>query len=421
LKSAEYSRLASRKAEKTASLNDAIAHTKKRIISLERSPQTEDVEKQIIDARAALGLYITEMNYFFEAKEAIGSIIELAIKYNYKRRLGQIYTVLATYHLFVEENRSAAFEDFEKALKISEEVRDNSTSLFFASYWFGVALGWNCEFERSAKYLQLALDINLAAKTLWGIASTKSSLAYFSYYLQGKINLQFKTTCEALRIAEESGDIYSKAMSYVIHGASCYGKGLLGEAEKYLLKGLEFSERINFLHWITVAQFHLGEIYFEMGDFSRSKEFYEKGVWVLQSNRLNPSWIGVGKAGLARSKVMNREKDLDLESLYTCSRNNKAPIYEGWIQRYIGEILLNIDDQHISEAEHWIQKAIEADRRNGVMFYLGQDYALYSKSFKRKGDRLKARENLGKAVEILKECGADGWVEKYEKELATLL
>jgi class 3 adenylate cyclase/tetratricopeptide (TPR) repeat protein len=419
LKSSEYSRLASRKAEKAASLNNAIVHTKKRITSLERSPRTEDVEKQIIDARAALGLYITELNYFFEAKEAIGSIIELTTKYNYKRRLGQIYTVLATYHLFVEENRSAAFEDLEKALKISEEVGD-STSLFFASYWFGVALGWNCEFERSAKYHQLALDMNVAAKTLWGIASTKSSLAFFSYYLQGKINLQLETTCDALRIAEESGDIYSKAISYVIHGVSCYGKGLLGEAEKYLLKGLEFCESINFLHWITVAQYHLGEIYFEMGDFPRSKEFYEKGVWVLETNRLNPSWVGVGKAGLARSKVMNSERDLDLESLYTCSRNNKANVYEGWIQRYIGEILLNMDDQHLSEAEHWIQKAIEADQRNHMMFHLGKDYALYGEWFKRKGDRLKVQENLGKALEIFKECGADGWLTKAEKDLATI-
>ena len=33
---------------------------------------------------------------------------------------------------------------------------------------------------------------------------------------------------------------------------------------------------------------------------------------------------------------------------------------------------------------------------------------------------MKARENLGKAIEILKECGADGWVNKYEKELALL-
>ena len=76
--------------------------------------------------------------------------------------------------------------------------------------------------------------------------------------------------------------------------------------------------------------------------------------------------------GLARSKVMNKEKDVDLESLYAHSRNNKVKVIEGYIPRYIGEILLNIDDQHISEAEHWIQKAIEADQRNRMMFHLGK-------------------------------------------------
>jgi len=112
---------------------------------------------------------------------------------------------------------------------------------------------------------------------------------------------------------------------------------------------------------------------------------------------------------------------MNLESLYAYSRNNKIRAAEGWIQRYIGAILLNIDDQHMSEAEHWIQKAIEADQRNRTMFNLGKDYALYADLFKRKRDRLKTQENLGKAIEILKECGADGWVEKYEKELATLV
>jgi hypothetical protein len=41
-------------------------------------------------------------------------------------------------------------------------------------------------------------------------------------------------------------------------------------------------------------------------------------------------------------------------------------------------------------------------------------------SFKRKEDFPKVKENLTKAIEIFKECGADGWVEKYEKELAAL-
>jgi tetratricopeptide (TPR) repeat protein len=102
------------------------------------------------------------------------------------------------------------------------------------------------------------------------------------------------------------------------------------------------------------------------------------------------------------------------------SRNNNIKTFEGSMSRYIGEILLNLDDPKISEAEHRIQKAIEADQRNRMKFHLGKDYALYADLFQIKGDRLKAQKNLGKAIEIFRECGADGWVEKYEKELATL-
>jgi tetratricopeptide (TPR) repeat protein len=260
----------------------------------------------------------------------------------------------------------------------------------------------------------------VATKTLWGIAVTKSYLAYFSYYSAGKINLGFQTTQEAVHIAEESGDIFSKAIAYISHGTSCYGKGLLKDAEKYLVEGIEFCERINLTAWNGDAQYHLGETYFEMGDFLRSKEHHEKASWVLGNFRSFPSWVGLVKVALAKSKVMNKEKEVNLESLYAHSQNNKIKALDSWIQGYIGEILLNIDDQHLSEAENWIQKAIETDQRNRMMFHLGKDYALYAELFKRKGDRLKAQENLGKAIEIFKKCGADGWVEKYEKELATL-
>jgi hypothetical protein len=63
---------------------------------------------------------------------------------------------------------------------------------------------------------------------------------------------------------------------------------------------------------------------------------------------------------------------------------------------------------------------IEGDQRNGIMFNLGREYALYAEFYKRTGDRLKAQENLGKAIDIMKDCGADGWVKKYEGELAML-
>jgi len=55
-----------------------------------------------------------------------------------------------------------------------------------------------------------------------------------------------------------------------------------------------------------------------------------------------------------------------------------------------------------------------------MMWNLAQDYALYAEFYKRKNDPSKAGEKLNKAIEIFKECGADGWVEKYEKELELL-
>ena len=419
LKAAEYSRLASKKAEKTASFSDAIAHAKKRVTCLERLPMTVDVQKQVIDARVGLGLYLAEMIYNADAKAAIDPIIDLAKKHNDKRRLCQIYTILGVYYCFVEENYIESFKALEEALKISEEIKDFITSVL-ANLWFGCLLGWNCEFEKAEQYIQRALHINLTAKNLSGIAVMKSNLACFCYHYPGKMGLGFQITDEAAQTAEESGDSLSRCISYVCHGMSCFGKGLLEEGEKYLLKGLHFSERINLHSWNGTARIYLGETYFEIGDFARSKEHYEKGSWILEHNRLWPSWANLGKVGLARSKVMNKEKDVDLETLYAHCRNNKVKAAEGSLRRYTGEILLNIDDQHTSEAEHWIRKAIEADRRNRMTFNLGKDYALYAEFFKRKGDRLKAQENLDKGIEIFKECGADGWVEKYGKELARL-
>jgi len=418
-KAAEYSRLSGKKAEKAASFPDAIAHAKKRISSLEKLPMADEGQREIIDARTTLALYLGQLNYYFEAREAIDPIIDLAIRQCYKKRLCQIRTIQGVYHYMVEENFPAAFQAFEEALKISDEIKDILTSSY-ANHWFGMAMSYNCEFDKAIFYMQRTLDISIAAKNLWGIAITKGNLAYFCYFYPGRISLGFQTTAEALRAAEESGDIMSKGYVYSSHGIFCYARGLFEEAEKHLLKGIEFCERINEKGWKAIAHLFLGETYFEMRNFPSAKDHYEKVCGLLEHTRLMPSIVGLVKTGGARSRVMNNEKDVDLESLYTHSRNNKIKAGEGWIQRYIGEILLHIDDQHLSESEHWIQKAIEADQRNRMMFHLGKDYALYADLFKRKGYRPKARENLGKAIEILKECGADGWVKKAEKELTAL-
>ncbi|KKL28917.1 hypothetical protein LCGC14_2370340, partial [marine sediment metagenome] len=98
-----------------------------------------------------------------------------------------------------------------------------------------------------------------------------------------------------------------------------------------------------------------------------------------------------------------------------------SKVYENSAQRYMGEILLNLDDKHTPEAEEWIIKAIKADKKDGMMFYLGKDYALYAELLKRKKDLPKARESLGQAVKIFEECGADGWKRMAEEKQALLI
>ena len=117
---------------------------------------------------------------------------------------------------------------------------------------------------------------------------------------------------------------------------------------------------------------------------------------------------------------MSNEKDININEIFKYHEDNNTKLYEGWMLSCIGEILLNMDDPHISESEDWIKKAIESHKKYGTIWYLARDYALYAELFQRKGDLPKVKENLTKSIKIFKECGADGWVEKYEKELDAL-
>jgi hypothetical protein len=64
--------------------------------------------------------------------------------------------------------------------------------------------------------------------------------------------------------------------------------------------------------------------------------------------------------------------------------------------------------------------ALEADRQNGLLFELATDLAVCGELYKRRGERSKAKKTVSEAMSVFKECGADGWVKKYEKEIAAL-
>jgi hypothetical protein len=418
-KAAEYSRLAAEKAENTASLNDAIAHAKKAIACLEKLPQTDDVQKRMIDTRTMLGIYHVQGLEDAEAKEVIDPIVDSATRLDDKKALFRINVIEGGYTQTFEENNSGSVQKLETALKIAEEIQDED-SLYLANYRLGILQSVMCAFQKGFDHFQGALKIQVDAKNLWGIASVKSLLAYLVYYHQGKIELAYQTTTEAVVGAEESGDLYSKAAAYTCHGISCYGRGFFKEALEHLLQGVDFCEKTDNFFMNSIAQHFLGKVYFDVGEYRKSENHYHEAVWNIEQRKGVSSYLNLNKIGIARARSKDAKEEINLEQLsnYVCLKEDK--IYQGRMPRYIAEILFNFGEQHFAESEKWIKKAIEADDKNGMMFYLGKDYTFYAELLKRKGDQSKAKENLNKGIEIFRECGADDWVKKTDKERGAL-
>jgi len=418
-KAVEYSKLAERKAEKAASLNDAIAYVQKRVACLEKLPQTEEALRKMVDARTTLGLYLSQISHTIEAKKAVEPVVDLALRLGYKRRISQIYSILGWYSWSVDEDYPSAHRYLTDGLRMAEELND-ILSLAIANTWLGFLFSDNCEYEKASYHWGKALEINIAASSLWGIATIKSWAAGWVYNFQGEINEGFKESYEALQIAEESGDISSKACGYTFHGHSCYHKGYLTEAEEYFVKGIDFGERVNDPAMLSVIYFGLGEIYLNMGKHVEAKEVLERGISLLEQYGIIPSLVNLFRLAQALAKISGGEVDIELEPLYHYQAANKMKFVEGYMGRHLSAILMNIDKKHLPEAENWIRKAIEDDSKNGTRWSLAQDFAHYGELCKRKGDLAMAKEKLSKAIEIFKECGADGWVKKTEEALAAI-
>ena len=90
------------------------------------------------------------------------------------------------------------------------------------------------------------------------------------------------------------------------------------------------------------------------------------------------------------------------------------------LAHYISEILLRLDRNLIIEAQRWVEKAIELDRKNGMRLLLAGDYALSAKISQKMGDGERSRNVFGQAIKIFQECGANGYWRKTGRMIAAM-
>ena len=286
----------------------------------------------------------------------------------------------------------------------------------------GVAMCQDFSLKKAMEYLKTSLDLSIMANNLIGISFSKSAIAA-NYYLQGKTDLALQSCTEALQAATESGDIMAKQPACTNYGANCYYKGHLDEAEKYLLEALVYHEKTFQSAWGAYAAGYLGWTYHDMGNYDKAKKYHQQCVSILEDARFFPSWINCHKLWVKCNRIISGEADIDIHKLDELIKTHEKT-----------------DWQYVSPSDHTAsgrsfyaltiatcrsggmdQTSIDFDKLHAVPWNLAKDYALYADWFKKKGDIQGAREQLTKAIDIFRECGADGWVTRTEKALAELL
>ena len=419
-KSADYCSLAARKSEKTFSFLDAISYAEKRVSCLEKLPHTSELDRIIVDARTALGLYYAQMLYHDKAKGAVEPILRLAEDIAYDRRLAQIYTILGSYSYIIEENYDKAFQYFEKSLNLACQLGDN-LSLWMAHFWLGLVFIIVCQFEKALHHLSEALKIDIKNNTLWGVSVLKSIIASWVHGFHGEIDQAFRTSKEALQMAEKSHDVFSKAYGYFSHGCSCLYMGFFSEAEGHLLQAMEACDKIHYFSLESMTRRFLADTYFEMGRYERAEQLYLQAISLSKHGGFMPSFVNLYEIAVIRSRIKIGKEKVDLQWLYQQANQNKVRFNDGLIANYISEILMNMGQNYLEEAEKWIARAIDFDTRNDTRWNLARDYRLYAELWLRKNMNAKAEETYRRAIEVFTNCGAQGWVRRTEDQLEQLL
>jgi len=160
----------------------------------------------------------------------------------------------------------------------------------------------------------------------------------------------------------------------------------------------------------------------DSGDLMNARDYAEKAVEMYQTQNLrimesrSRIWLGriLGKkdksqANKAEESILQGIKVLD-EIKY------KPELSLGLL--FLGELYASINQKE--KAVENLKKADESFREMGMDYWIAKTHVVYADLNKQEGEESKAKGNLIKAIDIMKELEAYGWVERYEKELAEL-
>ncbi|MBU2647496.1 AAA family ATPase, partial [bacterium] len=418
IRGSEYSGLASIKALQSDLSLDAINYAEKKVFCTEKLKDLAGYDTRIVEARVYLARAYLSRSLHIEAKEAVSPVVDAAVAMNHQRCLPTIYIVLGTHRYFIDEDYSTGFDYLKKALDISK-MTGNYNQQWLANLYAGNNLAINCQFDESIVYFQDALKVAEKTNNKTLTCAIKAVLSFENYFWRGDMNRAYRISGEALALSAETATS-TKGMAAFSFGVSCYGKGYFEPAEKHFSLAAEYLAESNAYLYRAGAYWNWGELSCHLKKYDMAQIYFEQGLSLFKEHDFMPGALTLMGLYLYRLEVIEGAVNMDIKQLVEHFQGFKNEVLLGQAALVIADILFRMNDHNKSETAEWFQKTIEMNSRNNTNFYLAQSHYLYSDFLKQHDNPSLAREQMHKAIETMQACGADGWVERYEKELADM-
>ena len=218
-------------------------------------------------------------------KKELHKRIGLIIEETHKDKLGEVCEGLAEHY--------EKCKDFQRAatfLKMSGAKATNSGAMTESVDYARKTVDCLEQLPKSEEVLKKIIDI----RTI--LAIRLMDLNYFHQSKEminsnwGRQKYAYEYSKNAVSLADESGDLYTRLLAYSCHGVSCLGKGEIGGALKYLSAGLAVAKQIDQFYWRPGNHQFLGDTYYELGDYQESIDHYKEAIRNLERSGNLPSW-----------------------------------------------------------------------------------------------------------------------------------
>lgn len=354
---------------------EAIIHFSKSLELLQNHPDTPDAHRQELFAQASLSVALTATQGF--ASPNVGRVFaraqELCVMCGDAPETAPMLVGLTGYHLV-----SARFEDshaLAERLIHQGAARNHHAMQVIGLYSRGNPRLWQGDLEASRADLEAALKLYDVAHhadytAIWSQDPGVSILCFLNLLLwhQGHADQALAHSEQSLRLAEQTGHLFSKAWALNCAALLAYWRRDSGEAARLGALSVAHATEQNFPFFLAGSQMYQGWAMFQQGRQAEGMEQMQAGLALYQAigSRVCLPFL-MGMVGEAQGDMGNTDEGLrvvqqGLDLAQETGEHISAPN----LHRVKGSLLLKQPVPDAGAAQECFERAIELARDMGA-------------------------------------------------------